>query len=262
MSIKVSNVTSPIYLHSSYDRDNSPKRKLADKKFILSTHNNLKPQKRSGEYNVVQFDQRSMLFPIQYMEKYVNANVISHALKTNPNITKILNEHGIIPRISEINIDERAKMHMFTTYLYAKDLAEHVKLAPQKANTLYQAALLHDIGKALIPEKIIQKPDKLTHNERTIVDLHSELGYEILRTTDVSQDVLEAVRTHHTDTKNPQKNIVSQILSVVDVFSALKEERVYKQAMTDDKAFEIMTSSPKLSQFLVMNLNNIRNNKS
>ena len=210
---------------------------------------------------VPKFERDSYYNQLLYIDKYVNPKVVKKAIKKNPNITKILNEHGLTPRISKKNINEQAKMHMFATYLYAKDVAESIKLDEKKSETLCNAALLHDIGKSLIPKEIVQKPSKLTPDERKIIDLHSELGYEILKTTDVPIEVAKLVKDHHESKENKRNDKISLILSVVDVFSALKEKRVYKPAMQDKEAFDIMKESEKLSQFFVYVLKGCRNKK-
>lgn len=194
------------------------------------------------------------LYPVQYIETYVNPTVVQKAVDTNPNISKILAEYGLEPQISLENINSNAKNHLFSTYMYSKDIAKLMQLDKKSSLILFQAALLHDIGKALIPEEIIQKPGKLTPYERKIVDLHAQLGYEILKTTDVPKEVAEAVRTHHTPITEKPDDRISQILSVADVYSALREERAYKPVLDHDKTCSIMTESKELAQHIVQEL--------
>ena len=85
---------------------------------------------------------------------------------------------------------------------------------------LQQAAMLHDFGKVLIPDKILNKNGKLTDKEKEIMKLHSELGYELLKEQGV--------------------NISSQILATADKYSALREKRSYKDAMTRDEALAVI----------------------
>ncbi len=198
--------------------------------------------------------------PIPYIDKYVNVDVIENAIKENTKITQILKENGITPTVSQLNIGAHTKRHLFTTYLYAMEIAKSINLDPESSKCLAQASLLHDIGKALIPEEIIQKSGKLTPEERKIVNLHSELSAEILKTTDVSPRVIEIVGMHHSHADDKKHDTVSQILSIADVYSALKEERPYKKAMPDEKAFGIMETMPALSQPLVRNLRLSRHN--
>ena len=195
-----------------------------------------------------------MVLPIPFIDKYVNPEVVEKALKTNPNIKDLLLSRNVIPVISAKNIGAHTKRHMFTTYMYAMELAKQVGLDAENTNVLAQAALVHDIGKALIPESIIQKPAKLTPEERKVIDLHADLSAEIIKTTDIDPRVVAIVGKHHITTDEAGDDLVSQILSVADVYSALKEERPYKTAMPDSQAFKIMEKMPKLSQPLVQSL--------
>ena len=202
----------------------------------------------------IPYSVQQSILPIPYIEKYVNPQVVENALKTNPRLSHVLKDNGITPKVSSLNIGAHTKRHLFTTYMYAMEIARNVHLDANSTKLLAQASLLHDIGKALIPEGIIQKPGKLTAEEREIVNLHSELSAEILKTTDVPREVIEAVDSHHTPAENKEDDLISKILSVADVYSALKEERPYKKAMPDDKAFSIMESMKQLSQPLVKSL--------
>lgn len=204
---------------------------------------------------------KDVFSPVGYMEKYVNANVINNAIKTNPNISRILAPYGLMPTISETNIDIRTRQHLFNTYRYAKEIAQRTNLGPKSSRTLCQAALVHDIGKALIPEEILQNHNKPTPEEKEIIDLHSILGYEILRTTNISEDVLKAIKSHHKSMQSKPESAISQILSVADVYSALREERVYKPAFPESLCFSIMRARKDLNQEYVDILQDIHYNQ-
>ena len=169
-----------------------------------------------------------------------------------------MKSHNLPIVISEKNIDSSLKRHLFTTYLYAMEIAKQAKLDIITTTKIGKSALVHDIGKALIPESIIQKPGKLTPAEKEIVKLHSELGAEILKTTDIDPDIVYAIEHHHSAQKHQSSSIISQVLSVADVYSALKEERVYKEPMADKEAFRIMFKLPKLSEKYVKELSQHR----
>ena len=114
---------------------------------------------------------------------------------------------------------------------------------------LQQAALLHDYGKVLIPEKILNKKGKLTEEEKKIMELHSELGYELLKQQGVNQNVLNMVKYHHQTPKGDGYPVIkddytldlsAQILAVADRYSALREKRSYKDAMTREEALDVI----------------------
>ena len=189
--------------------------------------------------------------PRMYLDKYINQKTILKAINDNPEIIKILSEKNLSPNINMENVTGKNQEHFITTYAAANKLSQN--LPSSEKNVLMQSALVHDIGKSLIPAEILNKKGKLTKQEKEIVDLHSRLGEEILKTTDVDKRVARCVGLHHTPCVSPQKanSQAAQILSVADVYSALKEERPYKKPFTDAQVKEIMTNDKNLNQNMV-----------
>lgn len=193
----------------------------------------------------------SRFAPKIYLSKYMNRNVLEDAVKQNPKIAEILSTKGLSPEIHMENITGKNQEHFLTTYNKAKELGSTLPL--DEDSSLLQASLLHDIGKAFIPPEILNKPGKLTDEEKEIVDLHASIGAEVLKTTNLSPKIIEAVALHHTEYTNPRKqnNEAAQILSVADVYSALKEERPYKKKFSDEQVRDIMQKDPKLDPDIV-----------
>ena len=114
---------------------------------------------------------------------------------------------------------------------------------------LQEAAMLHDYGKVLIPENILNKAGKLDSNEREIMELHSELGYELLKDKGLSEKTLNLIKYHHQNLhgngypakkNNFEYGIDAQILSTADKYTALREQRSYKSPMAKYEALEII----------------------
>ena len=107
--------------------------------------------------------------------------------------------------------------------------------------------MLHDFGKVLVPAEILNKHGKLTDEEFRIMHLHSELGYQLLKNANLNNEVLSLIRYHHDNFQNnnfvPDINL--QILNIADKYSALTENRVYKQALTPKQALTIIYSEVK-----------------
>ena len=196
-------------------------------------------------------DLMAKVAPKMYLNKYISKNVIENAVQNNPNIAQILSSKGLTPTVYMENVRGKNENHFMTTYLKAKELGKDLPL--DEYSYLMQASLLHDIGKVFIPPEILNKPGKLTSEEKEIVDLHAQLGYEILKTTPLNPKVLDAVRLHHMPVSDFQKqnSKISQIVSVADVYSALKEERPYKAKLPEDEVRRIMQSDEKLNQEIV-----------
>ncbi len=118
-------------------------------------------------------------------------------------------------------------------------IANELNITPSDKKILEQACMFHDFGKILIPKEILQKPTQLTSQEKDIMSLHAELGADLLKETGMNKKVLELIKNHH----NPQKvnnNELESILAAADIFSALKEERSYKKALTNKEAFNVL----------------------
>ena len=114
---------------------------------------------------------------------------------------------------------------------------------------LQEAAMLHDYGKVLIPNEILNKAGRLDADEREIMELHSELGYELLKDKGLSEETLNLIRYHHqnlnktgypTMNKKEDYTVGAQILSTADKYTALREKRSYKSPMGKYEAFEII----------------------
>lgn len=116
-------------------------------------------------------------------------------------------------------------------------------------------SVLHDIGKIGIPERILNKPGKLTKEEYEIIKEHTVIGEGILKNLELYQDepliktACEICRWHHErydgkgypdGLKGDEIPIAAQIVSIADVYDALVSERVYKKAFSHKKAMEMI----------------------
>ncbi len=116
-------------------------------------------------------------------------------------------------------------------------------------NNLRIAALLHDIGKIGIKDKILSKPEGLNSHERSIIMQHPLIGERILRYFIDNQDILKGVRNHHEryDGKGyPDKlkgqdiPLFARIICVTDSFDALKTDRPYRTSKSINEIKTIM----------------------
>lgn len=122
--------------------------------------------------------------------------------------------------------------------------------------TLRVASSMHDIGKVGIPDNILQKPGRLTDEERTVIERHPTLGAEVLTSIreKLNEDPLmdmsiSITASHHErwDGKGYQKglkqeeiDLSARVISVADVYDALTSKRVYKEAMPHEEAVRII----------------------
>lgn len=112
-----------------------------------------------------------------------------------------------------------------------------------------RSALLHDIGKLGVPNRILDKPGKLDAAERKIIEAHTLTGSIILSQIDVFSQVAHLAEAHHErlDGKGyPHQRRAEQlsrdvrVLTVADIFDALSAERPYKPALPPEKVRRIM----------------------
>ena len=175
--------------------------------------------------------------PKQLLKAYLNPQYLNFLINTNPNIKDILNSKGIAIQAHPENISKISNSHLTTTTAYALQIADKMNLSQADKRVLEQACVFHDFGKVLIPKEILEKPDMLTAEEKEIMDLHSQLGYELLSNTGMNKRVLDLVKNHH----NTQNNdILGQILTTADIYSALREQRSYKIPMSEKEAISIL----------------------
>ena len=135
-------------------------------------------------------------------------------------------------------------------------IARRLRLNPGRCELIRLAAPLHDVGKIGISDEILLKPEPLTPAERKRMENHAEIGYRLL--TGSGSDLLETAATiawtHHERWDGigyPRKlageaiPIEGRITAVMDVFDALTHDRVYRPAMTLDRALEIIRDGRK-----------------
>lgn len=114
-----------------------------------------------------------------------------------------------------------------------------------------RGALLHDIGKMGIPDKILHKPDKLTAEEWGIMRQHTTHAYNMLNPINYLKPALDIPRYHHERwdgtgypeaLRGEQIPIAARIFAVVDVWDALTSDRSYREAWSKEKAAEHIRS--------------------
>jgi len=113
-------------------------------------------------------------------------------------------------------------------------------------------ALLHDIGKIIVPMEVLNKPGKLTEEEWAIMRRHPEAGLELVADIDFPGDIRAIIRNHHErwdgagypdGLKGEAIPFAARILCVADVYDALTTTRSYRPGLTHIRASEIMRAS-------------------
>lgn len=141
--------------------------------------------------------------------------------------------------------------HSENVACYSRELAKAYGMNEEGLNIIYEAGLLHDIGKIGINEEILNKPGKLTKEEYEVMKTHVGLSIGIIRHLPSLDYVIPAVIGHHEryDGKGYPRGIggtdiplMARILCIADSFDAMVSKRSYKAKMDVDEALRIIES--------------------
>ena len=143
--------------------------------------------------------------------------------------------------------DPETGAHIQRMAHYSALVARQMGMSEAEQELLLQAAPMHDVGKIGIPDYILLKPGKLTHEEFEVMKNHAKLGHELLHGS--GSAVLQAgaviALSHHekydgsgypVGLRGDAIPLLGRIVAVADVFDALTSERPYKKAWDLDKA--------------------------
>ncbi|MBU0634864.1 MAG: HD domain-containing protein [Candidatus Omnitrophica bacterium] len=126
-------------------------------------------------------------------------------------------------------------------------IAEHMNLSEQVIMGVKTAATVHDIGKINIPAEILSKPSELTKIEYSMITVHPQIGYEILKNIEFPWPVSTIVLQHHErlngsgypqGLQDDQIILEARILIVADVVEAMASHRPYRPALGINMALE------------------------
>jgi diguanylate cyclase (GGDEF)-like protein/putative nucleotidyltransferase with HDIG domain len=147
--------------------------------------------------------------------------------------------------------DEGGSRHVERVQYYATALARSLELSEQDRQAVEIAALLHDIGKLAVPEHILSKPGPLTPDERKKMQMHAQIGAEIVSAVPFPCPVAPLIRSHHerwdgkgypAALRGEQIPVGARVLSVVDFFDAMTSGRPYRPALSPEEALRMLQS--------------------
>lgn len=123
-------------------------------------------------------------------------------------------------------------------------IADQLAVAPDVRQTIAKGALLHDVGKLRVDERILSKPGPLTPAERRKIEQHPVKGEQIIAGS-VDPGVAQVVRGHHerwdgsgypTGLAGAQIPLAARVVAVADAYLAMREERPYRKRINKDAA--------------------------
>ena len=147
--------------------------------------------------------------------------------------------------------DKETEGHTLRVTNLTLQLAEHMGLKDKDLLQIRRGALLHDIGKMGVPDRILLKPDNLTNEEWEIMQRHPVYAHELLSRIEYLRPALGIPYCHHEKwngrgyprgLKGEEIPLDARIFSVVDVYDAVTSDRPYRPAWTKEKALEYIKS--------------------
>jgi HD-GYP domain-containing protein (c-di-GMP phosphodiesterase class II) len=180
--------------------------------------------------------------------------------------------HGVSPirmLASLKSADEYTFTHVVNVCILTMSQAESLGFQGDKLYEIGMASALHDAGKLLVPEDILTKPGALTPEERSIMESHTVRGARyILGLDGVPKLSVLAALEHHLRfdgsgypniSQEWRPNLVSQMLTISDVFDAMRSRRCYKEPAPLEKIINVLESEQgtTFNPFLVQNFLNL-----
>ncbi|MBU5611959.1 HD-GYP domain-containing protein [Geomonas azotofigens] len=173
-------------------------------------------------------------------------NLIKHILND------VMNSDGVMPALSSL-VDHNAYTYVHSVQVATYSISLHIKefdLGKDELMDVGMGSLFHDYGKVYVPKELLDKPGKLSATEFQEVKKHPVYGYSTLKDLEIFTPVALGIVKHHHEKENgsgypdglSSYDIArsSKITAIADVFSALTTNRSYRQALTKEKALEIM----------------------
>ncbi|MBM7661440.1 HD-GYP domain-containing protein (c-di-GMP phosphodiesterase class II) [Bacillus mesophilus] len=166
-------------------------------------------------------------------------------------LSELKGSKELLSLLSEVMIyDHYIFSHSFNVTLYSLKIGMELKLKEKQLEALGLGALLHDVGKMMIPADILSKPGRLTEDEFQEMKKHSFYGYELIKNIPtISLTAAHCALLHHErldgsgyprGVKGPDIHLFGKILAVADVFDAVTSNRSYRPAMLPHEGLEIL----------------------
>lgn len=164
-------------------------------------------------------------------------------------ITSVKANENVLRLMSVLkDYDEYTFTHCLNVASMGVLFGNHMGMPDRQLELLGLSGLLHDVGKCLLPKEIVNKPGKLTDEEFEVMKLHTVLGWEYIKDQEgIPEQSARGVLEHHerldgsgypNRITGSEMDGVSRILSVLDVYDALTNDRVYRGRLSPHTALK------------------------
>lgn len=150
---------------------------------------------------------------------------------------------SLVKTLAECDVDTEA--HVKRTQAMGAELGSRLGLSDSQLSDLALLCILHDIGKISIPLEILNKPAKLNDDEWRMMKTHTEKGYQIATSSRELEHIADMILHHHEcwngrgypdGLSKESIPLLSRIISVVDAYDAMVNDRIYRPAMSVEEA--------------------------
>ena len=130
---------------------------------------------------------------------------------------------------------------------YSMCIAKYLNLTPEELERIRLGAILHDVGKIGIEDKILKKAAPLDQYEWPVMKTHPELGYQIMKRVESLQDIMGGMRFHHErwdgkgyplGLKGEEIPVMARIISIADTYDAMVSTRPYRKGLDPQVAYD------------------------
>jgi HD-GYP domain-containing protein (c-di-GMP phosphodiesterase class II) len=156
--------------------------------------------------------------------------------------------HESLLQVLSIALDLRdrvSKGHSLRVARIALAIGRELELSEEELTHLHQAAMLHELGRIVLPESILKKAGPLSDAEWEEVQKHPEVAYQIVRDAPFLQEAGEIIYSHHErwdgggyprGIRGPEIPLAARIFAVADAYDAITSDRHYRRAASHASA--------------------------
>ncbi|MCL5774044.1 MAG: HD domain-containing protein [Firmicutes bacterium] len=164
--------------------------------------------------------------------------------------TELLSEAKATLEILADTVDKRAdfnKDHSRRVETYAKNIARQMRLPEEEVERIASAARIHDIGKVIITDFILKKPEKLSAEEYNEIKKHPEVGFNVAGRLHIYRKEAEIIRCHHErydgagyplGLNGGRIPLGARILAVAEAYDSITVDKAYRKALEPAEAAE------------------------
>ncbi|EOD00023.1 HD-GYP domain-containing protein [Caldisalinibacter kiritimatiensis] len=202
--------------------------------------------------------------------KFYNFQQILNTIEPNKQREINIGELKKIAKAFSVLIDKKSKFtytHSQGVAKITKDIAEYFDYDKLVVDKLEIAAYLHDLGKLVVPNEILEKPGKLSKEEFDIIKSHPYYTKIILKQVKGLEIIADWAGNHHEKldgTGYPEKltnnNLTreDQIIAIADIYQALTEDRPYRKGLSKEEALKIIQDIGSKNKFQQEVINGLR----